>query len=1817
MFKKVLALLLVFAILLPICPVEGEQQAVRTMAKPLSYDERLEKTDRNTEVDAAVEYIGVENPYGAEKAGEEDVDKSAYLLMEQSEAEGDYEGKSIEAYGEIAYRHMEHLSEDIGARVADSVYAKPAEDDPELMAREYLVREFEGLGYEVDIQHFDFWSRGSYQSANVIASKQGVSDKVVIVGAHYDSVAPKPIWIGASADEKTTVADAVYMYGKGADDNASGVAIMLEAAERIADIETPYTVKFIAFGAEERGLFGSKYYVSQMTEEDIENTVAMINLDSCIAGDNMYVYGDEGEKGWVRELALDIAERLGLDLTTQEGLNEEYPAGTTGLWSDHAPFVGAGIPYGYFEATNWTLGDMDGYTQVDVEYGLDGAIWHTGYDNIGYIEDTFPGRIEERLSTFTQVLTNILVLIKEPGQGVTGVNLSDYSISMTEIEEVEIVADLGYKPDKDNLVWTLGGVAFDEWKKYNSGSYSGDSFITFVEEPVIEGTVIRAKIRFDLPYGTVDLSPRRIRVLYPALIGHYELAIRDSSNDSAVSTLIEYNVYDSYHVYDEIKPAIDEIIEKADPDRYVEYKSLGTTYDGRDVHFAILAEDEESVEQYLDELMPLMTENPQMLQDKLESGTMGEYKVPIWFNNIHPDEAPGIDAIIELFEQLTTQEEITYKTTGSIKDPKTQYSDGTNIEDPDQEAEITIKVDEALDNVILLFNFTVNPDGRYYNTRGNVNGFDINRDNVYQTQVEARLTTEEIAKWKPMSFLDFHGFMPGFCIEPCTTPHDPNFEYDLLIENMLEQAHLMGKAGVANTKYTRYEIPFEDYNGGWDDGVPSYTAVYAMSLGALGHTIEIPELNEASVDALVNTGFASISYVVENKDRLYNNQLEFYERGIEGIDAREEVDPWLLNAAGEVIGRPRGANENFFPEYYVIPVDKRVQKNGLEAYKLAQYMIRNGVKVEKSTEAVTVEGITFPAGSFVIDMHQALRGYANEVLYDGYDVSDFAMMYAEIVNVFHDTRGFDRYEVRDEGVFDGKTEKIEEVHVPGTVVPGKAENYVISNNNNDVVKAVNKLLKKGRKVRMLTETGKGYVKGDYIVSRDDLILVADDHCLDVAEYTGKNAEVTLTKPTVAAPSASGHMLFALKELGFDIVDNPEEGSIIVTDSYADVVSEIEAGKAYVGVGPDSMYFAKEILGLESFDYIDSYYEALMRGNIAQDSLITAGYPEESAIYNPWGGYISSLPEGAKVLTQIKADDTYFKAGWWPDTDIYYGVDYGKLQSKGKALAITTDYGEAKSKVTLFANYLVNKAHPQGDWRMLANSIFTSSTNTIDPAIASFDKKHSERKDIKVTVSGSRLIAVKNGGYELIRGKDYEIDSNVMTIKASYLSTLSTGKKSLTLIFEKGNSCVLNLSITDSTPSESGGGSSGGRRRANSSKLEETSETQTAVVIFVPTPTLDKTTGIAYAEISAETMDNAIISAEQEKDGRKQITIALAAAEGAKSYKTVLPAKYLAGDPEVPAMLLNIETALGTVTVQNNMLPKGFAGASDSVAITLGAADTSGLSDELIDKLAGRPVFDIGVEINGVRRQWSNPEVPVTVTLNYKPTADELKNPDNVVIWYIDDITGEPVPVPNCRYDTETETVTFTTTHLRKFAIVYSMPGFIDIGSFSWANKEINAITARGILKVQTDTEFEPQGFITRAEFIYGLVRSLGLKAKLDGNFSDISNEDYYYNEIGIAKALGVTQGMGNNRFGPDNPITRQDMMVLTAKALKKAGKLDSSSSVDLSRFEDSMEVSDYARESITQIVADGIIIGSGNRINPRGATTRAEASVILYRINQR
>ena len=211
-------------------------------------------------------------------------------------------------HGEIAVYYIRFMSEYLPGRSPFS-YA-------ELDAAIWIVEELLAMGHNFDnikVQEFTYWDINEYYdiwvwwdivtwpnmlgegllredrvSQNVVLTLPGVSEKMIIVGAHYDSLAYP-----------------------GASDNASGTALLLESAFRMLELDHYYTIVYVFFGAEEVGLIGAHYFYAKLSEEQRDNIVLMINADVLIEGPYM-IYGagalprlEDGEEiEYLRELVI-------------------------------------------------------------------------------------------------------------------------------------------------------------------------------------------------------------------------------------------------------------------------------------------------------------------------------------------------------------------------------------------------------------------------------------------------------------------------------------------------------------------------------------------------------------------------------------------------------------------------------------------------------------------------------------------------------------------------------------------------------------------------------------------------------------------------------------------------------------------------------------------------------------------------------------------------------------------------------------------------------------------------------------------------------------------------------------------------------------------------------------------------------------------------------------------------------------------------------------------------------------------------------------------------------------------------------------------------------------------------------------------------------------------------------------------------------------------------------------------------------------------------------------------------------------------------
>ena len=157
-------------------------------------------------------------------------------------------------------------------------------------------------------------------SRNVIAEMQGRDGDGVVLGGHYDTV--------PGTD--------------GANDNSSGIAVLLTLAEQLAELDFPFRVRFIAFGSEELGLLGSRAYVDSLTDEAKGEIATMLNFDALASGSSVMVLGSDS----LTQLATEAAEDMEIPLIRRRALD--------GGDSDHTSFARQGIPVLMFTAPDFS-----------------------------------------------------------------------------------------------------------------------------------------------------------------------------------------------------------------------------------------------------------------------------------------------------------------------------------------------------------------------------------------------------------------------------------------------------------------------------------------------------------------------------------------------------------------------------------------------------------------------------------------------------------------------------------------------------------------------------------------------------------------------------------------------------------------------------------------------------------------------------------------------------------------------------------------------------------------------------------------------------------------------------------------------------------------------------------------------------------------------------------------------------------------------------------------------------------------------------------------------------------------------------------------------------------------------------------------------------------------------------------------------------------------------------------------------------------------------------------------------------------------------
>ena len=173
----------------------------------------------------------------------------------------------------------------------------------------------------------------------------------------------------------------------------------------------------------------------------------------------------------------------------------------------------------------------------------------------------------------------------------------------------------------------------------------------------------------------------------------------------------------------------------------------------------------------------------------------------------------------------------------------------------------------------------------------------------------------------------------------------------------------------------------------------------------------------------------------------------------------------------------------------------------------------------------------------------------------------------------------------------------------------------------------------------------------------------------------------------------------------------------------------------------------------------------------------------------------------------------------------------------------------------------------------------------------------------------------------------------------------------------------------------------------------------------------------------------------------------------------------------------------------------------------------------------------------------------------------------------------------------------------------------DVTEDHWAYTAVDYCYTHGIVGGISATEFGRDLQIRRGDFMLMLYNAMGKPAVTqDCTFTDVAPTDYYYTALSWGQSVGLASGTGDGAYSPGAPITREQAFTILRQVLPLLGKdcPDASLSV-LDQFADRDRIADYAKGHTATLVAQGVISGKGDGIDPQGYLTRAEMAALLYK----
>jgi len=190
--------------------------------------------------------------------------------------------------------------------------------------------------------------------------------------------------------------------------------------------------------------------------------------------------------------------------------------------------------------------------------------------------------------------------------------------------------------------------------------------------------------------------------------------------------------------------------------------------------------------------------------------------------------------------------------------------------------------------------------------------------------------------------------------------------------------------------------------------------------------------------------------------------------------------------------------------------------------------------------------------------------------------------------------------------------------------------------------------------------------------------------------------------------------------------------------------------------------------------------------------------------------------------------------------------------------------------------------------------------------------------------------------------------------------------------------------------------------------------------------------------------------------------------------------------------------------------------------------------------------------------------------------------------------------------------------------------FSDVATTDWFYDNIAWVHQSGIMNGVSATSFSPDEPLTRAMFaqlMYNYAGALGIRDTADEEdpanaaetnpFIDVPEDAWYYDAVVWAASQNIIRGYGDGLFGPDDDVTREQIMLLLFNYADFL-KIDTNERADLSEFSDESDISEWALEAVRFMVAKNVVRGrTDTTIEPLGSATRAEVATIIKNFDEK